>query len=391
MSRPRFSIVIPTRERHGTLAYAMQSVLFQGFEDYELIVQDNCSSPETWEVVRQFRSPKVKYQRSPRVLPMSANWEAALSLCEGEYVFFMGDDDAVMPDGMRLANDIFSLMPLEVLTWQKYTYWWDNALEPLNRGRLFLHTGAGFKMLDARALLTRFYDWSLGFGALPSIYTSFVHRDVIARARELSGGTYFTSSIPDVWTGIVNCLAATQVGQFERGLSLSGNSGPSTGCAYFFRSKGAERRGDFFKEEGKSLEQLTHPSLIPSVNLEILVADQQFRAKELFFPEDRRLDVKIASVVATMIVNINRDHGSYDDTLADIHALAAKHSIDLSACRIPAKGPAPTEPTQGPVFGADQRLTSLAINCAEAGVRDVHQAARLAAAALPTVSINAKS
>lgn len=390
MTRPRFSIVIPTRERAATLAYAMQSVLFQGFDDYELIVQDNCSSPETWEVVRQFRTPKVKYQRSPRVLPMAANWEAALDLCEGEYVFYMGDDDALMPDGMRLASDIFALAPLEVLTWQKYTYWWDNALEPLNRGRLFVHTGAGFQMIDARALLARFYDWSLGFGALPSIYTSFVRRDVIERVRELSGGTYFTSSIPDVWTGIVNCLAATQVGKFERGLSLSGNSGPSTGCAYFFRSKGAERRGDFFKEEGKSVEQLTHPALIPSVNLEILVADQQLRAKELFFPDDPRMTVKIPSVVATMIVNINRDPGSYDDTLADIHALASKHGIDLRTCRIPPKGTVPTEPTQGPVFGADQKLFQLAVNCAEAGVRDVHTAARLTAAMLPVVSINPK-
>ena len=390
MTRPRFSIVIPTRERASTLAYAMQSVVFQGFDDYELIIQDNCSSAETWEVVRQFRSPKIKYQRSPRVLSMSSNWEMALPLCEGEYVFYMGDDDALMPDGMRLANEILTLMPLEVLTWQKYTYWWENALEPLNRGKLFVHTGASFQMIDARALLTRFYDWSLGFGAMPSIYTSFVRRDVIERVCELSGGTYFTSSIPDVWTGIANCLVSKQVGKFERGLSLSGNSGPSTGCAYFFRSKGAERRREFFVEEGKSLEELTHPALIPSVNLEILVADQQFRAKELFFPDDRRLDIKIPTVVATMIVNINRDHGSYDDTLADIHALAAKHSIDISTCQIPPKGPAPTLPTQGPVFGLDQKLSSLAINCTEAGVRDVHQAARLAAAVLPVVSINAR-
>ena len=238
-------------------------------------------------------------------------------------------------------------------------------------------------------MLTGFFDWAIGFGALPSIYTSFVRRDVIERVRALSGGTYFTSSIPDVWSGMANCLGASQAGYFQRGLSISGNSGPSTGCAYFFRSKGAERRAGFFAEEGKSLEQLTHPALIPSVNLEIVMADQQYRAKELFFPDDTRLSVKIPAVLTNMIATLNRDPASYEDTLADIHALAAKHSLDVSRAKFPPKatGPRPAA-KQGPIVGADGKLAVLAIDCPEAGVRDVQQAARLAAAVLPQLSIN---
>ena len=127
---PRFSIVIPTRQRHQTLGYAIQSVLFQPFEDFEVVVMDNCSSPETWDVVKQFRSPRLRYERSPRVLPMNENWEAGLELAQGEYVFFMGDDDAVMPDGLQLAAAILERARLDVLSWLKYTYWWDSAIEP---------------------------------------------------------------------------------------------------------------------------------------------------------------------------------------------------------------------------------------------------------------------
>mgnify|MGYP000163564668 CR=1 FL=1 len=96
---PRFSIVIPTRPRHQTPAYAIQRVLCQSFPDFELAVLDNCSSPETWDMMKQFRTPKL----------------------------FMGDDDALMPDGLGLANDIRSRAPMDVLSWLKYTYRWDWA------------------------------------------------------------------------------------------------------------------------------------------------------------------------------------------------------------------------------------------------------------------------
>ena len=37
-NQPRFSIVIPTRQRHQTLGYAIQSVLFQNYPDFEVVV-----------------------------------------------------------------------------------------------------------------------------------------------------------------------------------------------------------------------------------------------------------------------------------------------------------------------------------------------------------------
>jgi hypothetical protein len=330
----------------------------------------------------------VKYDRSDSVLPMHVNWERALSRCEGEYIFFLGDDDALMPDCTRLASEILSMQALELLSWDKYTYWWDDCIEPINRGRLFIHSKMGFEMRETRALLTNFYDWKIGYEYLPSIYTGFVHRDVVERVRALSGGVYFRTSIPDVWSGIANCVVTKRVGHFERGLSLSGNSGRSTGCAFFFRSKGAQRRAETFAEEGKTLDQFIHPALVPSVSLEVTLADQQYKAKELLFPDDPQIRMNIPAVLSNMIGTLNRDPDAYDDALADIRALAAKFSLDISRAKIPEKaaGFRPS-PRQGPTIGPDGKFVMLAIHCAEAGVHDAHQAARLAAAVLPPLNI----
>lgn len=387
MPRPRFSVVIPTRQRHATLGYAIQSVLFQDHPDFELIVMDNCSSPETWDVVKQFRTPKLRYHRSPRVLPMNENWETGLGMCEGDYVFFMGDDDALMPDGMTLADAVLQRMDLDVLAWRKFTYWWDDAIEPTVRGRLFLHPGCNFQILDNIQTLANYYDWKIGMGALPSIYTSFVRRTLIERTAEACGGRYFALGAPDVFTGISNLWFGKQIAAFERGLSIGGNSGFSTGTAWFFRSKGAHRRDAYHADEGQDERGLIHESLIPSVNLEVNLADTQIRAKQLLFPGDDRFQVRIPVVLAQMAANINRDPDSYDAVVREIGELAAKYSIDAASVPVPPRAPSIRATLQGPLFGAGQRLETMAIYCPQAGVRDVAQAARLASAALPVLSI----
>lgn len=386
MSQPMFSIVIPTRERHRTLAYSMRSVLQQDYPDYELIIQDNCSSEETANVVRSYRSPKIKYNRAAYTLPMNENWEQALALCEGRYLFYLGDDDAMMPDGMKLAASILERAPMDVLMWDKYTYWWEDALEPSVAGRMFLHTTHNFQMLDPHALLQSYYDWDLGFGSLPSIYTGFTSRELVDRVTAKTG-KYFYVGAPDNYTGIANAYLGRNIGKFERGLSLGGNSGASTGCAYFFRSKGAQRRQDYHSEERKSIAEIIHPALIPSVNLEVNWADIQLRAKEALFPDDARFQIPMAKMLAAMAANINRDPESYDETLAELHQLCAKYGVEPASLAVPPRVHGEKPKLQGLIQPPAGGSPTLAVNCLEAGVHEVASAARLASALLPELVI----
>src|SRR5262245_43353046 len=79
MHRPRFSVVIPTRERAETLRHSLRTCAEQDFDDYEVVVCDNSSSPATRQVVQECGCAKVRYVRSDRPLAMSDNWDLALS------------------------------------------------------------------------------------------------------------------------------------------------------------------------------------------------------------------------------------------------------------------------------------------------------------------------
>jgi len=51
---PKVSVIIPTYKRAYLLGRAMESVLDQTYQDFEIIVVDDTSSDETREVVQIF-------------------------------------------------------------------------------------------------------------------------------------------------------------------------------------------------------------------------------------------------------------------------------------------------------------------------------------------------
>ena len=103
---PRFSIVIPTRQRADTLRFSIETALAQTHPDFEVVVQNNGNDQATNDVVAAFASPRIVLRSSPNTLPYSANFEAALTASSGEFVAFIGDDDGMMPDACAIADAV---------------------------------------------------------------------------------------------------------------------------------------------------------------------------------------------------------------------------------------------------------------------------------------------
>lgn len=115
MSDIRFSIVIPTRERAETLKGTLRSCLAQQFDSYEIVVCDNCSSPETKRVVDSFKSEKIRYIRSDIPLAMTENWELAVSHAVGDYIIVIGDDDGLFSYSLREIDRLLKELGVKAL------------------------------------------------------------------------------------------------------------------------------------------------------------------------------------------------------------------------------------------------------------------------------------
>ncbi len=92
----RFSILLPTRNRLEYLRLAVESVMRQSFEDWQIVISDNCSEQDVQGYVSSLGDPRVLYRRTERPVAVTENWNRALALSEGEYVLMLGDDDAIL-------------------------------------------------------------------------------------------------------------------------------------------------------------------------------------------------------------------------------------------------------------------------------------------------------
>jgi glycosyltransferase involved in cell wall biosynthesis len=382
MPNMRFSVLVPTRDRAATLRHTLATLTSQPGDDYEIVVADNCSGPAVEEVVRATGFPRMKYTRAAEVLPMAENWERGLSLCEGEYVTVLGDDDAFLPSTLRLAAMLIDESQAEVIGWRPHRYWWPDTIAPWLRNRLFIDFGNGAGIHQSRQALEGFYQGEVTFGMLPSIYNGFFHRRVLDEARRRHGAFFVPAEVsPDVTSGILGLHLTERFVFASRALTLRGNSGRSNGTAHWMRSLGAEQRAVYEREERVGLRGMVHDSLVLSPNLVILIASTKLKCKERYFPGDASLTVDLRGVVTTMLENLNHDPGAYDDNLRDAQALAAKIGMAIEPGAIPHRAtgepPAFWGPTQqGPVKG-------LSVNCELAGVSDVAAAARLVDALMP--------
>ena len=83
MSRPFFTVAIPTKNRSERVADAVKSVVGQTFADVEIIVCDNSDEADaarTAAVVGGFDDARVRYERTNGRLSMPDNWEHAIAV-----------------------------------------------------------------------------------------------------------------------------------------------------------------------------------------------------------------------------------------------------------------------------------------------------------------------
>jgi len=95
MRNPILSIVIPVYNREKEIKVLLDSILMQDFQDYEIIVSDDCSKDNTVEILRGY---KKKFGSKINVIVNRKNGgpgfarSMALSWVKGEYIVFLDSD-----------------------------------------------------------------------------------------------------------------------------------------------------------------------------------------------------------------------------------------------------------------------------------------------------------
>jgi len=93
--KPKVTFIVPCYKLAHLLRKCVRSILFQTFQDFEVLIMDDCSPDNTPEVAASFRDPRVKHIRNEPNLGHLKNYNKGISLAEGDYIWLISADDSL--------------------------------------------------------------------------------------------------------------------------------------------------------------------------------------------------------------------------------------------------------------------------------------------------------
>ena len=111
MPNPFFSVITVTYNSSQFVRDAIESVLASTFTDFELIIGDDCSTDNTWDIINEYDDSRIVKYRNETNLREYPNRNKALNMARGEWVIFIDGDDLIYPHSLSFIFDMIQKAP----------------------------------------------------------------------------------------------------------------------------------------------------------------------------------------------------------------------------------------------------------------------------------------
>ena len=119
--KTKVSIGLPVYNGDNYLAEAIESVLAQTHENFELIISDNASTDGTEEICRAYAAQdgRITYLRNPENLGAAPNYNNTFHAANGRYFKWIAHDDRCAPEFLQRAVEILDNEPNVVVCYSQ--------------------------------------------------------------------------------------------------------------------------------------------------------------------------------------------------------------------------------------------------------------------------------
>ncbi|HYC86144.1 MAG TPA: glycosyltransferase family 2 protein [Chryseosolibacter sp.] len=180
--RPLVSVILCFFNEEKFLEEAIQSVIAQDYDRWELITVDDGSSDASTEIAKNYHEKhpeKIFYIHHPGHINkgLSASRNAGIREANGEYIAFLDADDVWLPGKLSSQVKIFKKHRHVTAALEASCYWksWMDSSE----ADIVIPVGVGQGVYSPPRLMTSLYP--LGQGAAPCPSGIMVHRMVLRR------------------------------------------------------------------------------------------------------------------------------------------------------------------------------------------------------------------
>lgn len=150
----KFSILVATYNQEKHIEETINSCLKQEFNDYEILISDDCSKDGTWDIVTGFKNSKIRTFKHEKNLGEYSNRNFLLEKAKGEFVIFIDGEDIIYPYALSFNDYFICKYPdskiLVARAWDEniiYPYFIDNRLYAKNQFIGFGQTALNFTQL----------------------------------------------------------------------------------------------------------------------------------------------------------------------------------------------------------------------------------------------------
>ena len=101
---PEVSVLLPVYNTpEDFLRQAVESILNQTFQDFELLIVNDASTTDVEKVIRSYSDSRIKYFKNKTNLGISGTRNILLDKAQGKYLAVMDHDDISLPERLALS------------------------------------------------------------------------------------------------------------------------------------------------------------------------------------------------------------------------------------------------------------------------------------------------
>ena len=199
---------IPTKNRQHTAIHAVKSCILSNYQNIEIIVSDVSDNDNLRNKITNLNDVRIKYFYHPEGLSMKDNWEFGVSKTTGDYISILGDDDALMPDGLLFASELLKIDSPPLLSCITPTYKWPDY--PLINRKNFIGLKLPTTVVQQKQPineLIKAYEFKENSGTGHGIYHGLASKEFLETLKS-KRGSYFVDEVPDLISGFCTLLYA---------------------------------------------------------------------------------------------------------------------------------------------------------------------------------------
>ena len=107
----KFSILVATYNHEQFILSTISTCLNQNYDDYEVIVSDDCSTDATYEIIKKISNPKLTIYKQDKNIGEYNNRNFLLNIAKGEFIIYIDGEDLIYSHALSNINGFIELFP----------------------------------------------------------------------------------------------------------------------------------------------------------------------------------------------------------------------------------------------------------------------------------------